>query len=171
MKQIAQIVSLDSTEHNSSGKAQKEVQSRLCFSPLSPKVLSAFTFGYIWTEKAGIIILQEEKKHCCHRSLHHHPYLGFSALSRTGAYFPSYQAWEMRGRQNDAPSLCIRRNLGAERASELPRSFQQELARRGPQPKFYLWEARSPPLPTPSGRAARSLPPSCVHRWLLAALS
>ena len=92
MKQIAQIVSLDSTEHNSSGEAQKEVQSRLCFPPLSPKVLSTFTFGYIWTEKAGIIILREEKKHCCRRSLPHLPYLGYGDLSRTGAYFPSYQA-------------------------------------------------------------------------------
>ena len=64
----------------------------------------------------------------------------------------------MRGRQNYAPSLCIRRNLGSERASELPRSFQQELARTGPQPKFYLWETRSLPLPTPPGESSPESP-------------
>lgn len=81
MKQIDQFVSLDFTEHNSSGEAQKKAQSCLSFSWLSPKVLSVFTFDYMAQRKQGHISLQEEKNHRYYHSLHHHPYLGFTALS------------------------------------------------------------------------------------------
>ena len=113
MKQIDQFVSLDFTEHNPSGEAQKKVQSCLFFSWLSPKVLSVFTSDYMAQRKQGHISLQEEKNHCCYHSLI--IILTLVLLLYLAKFFHVHLTIQLclgnRGRQNYSPSLHIGASL------------------------------------------------------------
>ena len=113
MKQIDQFVSLDFTEHNPSGEAQKKVQSCLFFSWLSPKVLSVFTSDYMAQRKQGHISLQEEKNHCCYHSLI--IILTLVLLLYLTKFFHVHLTIQLclgnRGRQNYSPSLHIGASL------------------------------------------------------------